>query len=119
MLHKADIDATWEVVEVEVTNHTTHSINISSFPTKVKQDWQDKDGGGSGEGAPSRVKGTPYPFTVLKRQGNLRFRIYLPIEMMAPGAKPHLTLEYLAKAGPQMKGAWLGLVPVKVVSNSK
>jgi hypothetical protein len=117
ILHQADLHVTWEVVEVEVTNRTGRSLTLASYPARLKQDWTDKSGGGSGEGGPSKVTPSPYPFTLVGPKASLRFRIYLPIEMMAPGAMPHLTLEYLANVGPRNKDAWIGTIRANVVSN--
>jgi hypothetical protein len=118
-LHRPTVNVIWELVEVEVTNHSARSVTLACFPNSIKDDYKDKEGPVSQEGAPSKVSSPRTAFTVVNGQKSTRFRIYLPYEMMTPSAKAHLTLSYRNNVGPRNKDAWLGDIFARVVANGK
>ena len=66
-LTSSDINVTWEVIEVEVTNNSARApITLATYPTRVKNDWHDKRrfAEGSGDGGPEqKVSAPPNAFT--------------------------------------------------------
>ena len=109
----------WEIVEVEVTNNSNHAVVLGNSPTRIQQAWTDRDGGGDGDGAPSRATREPFRFVTVQSHRSMKFRLNVPVGLMTTGSKPNLVLKYQSNMGPRHPDAWLGEIHAKIVPNPR